>query len=306
MPAPTTCPAGPGAAPADSGPAAAPVPDRIGRYHVEELLGTGGSAHVYRARDPEGGHQVAIKRSRTDVSGPPGVDRDRVRAEGEALRTVASADVIGLLDEGEEDDSSHLVLELITGGTLGGRLRSGLVGDPWQTARVGAALRGALEAVHACGLVHRDVQPANLLIRQTGPPCDRPGELLAHQERPVLADFGIATAASTHDPRPPAERLGTRLYRAPEQVRGDGRVTTSADLYGATAVIVSVLSASLPPPPEQVAELAGVLRPRWSTFVRVGMHPDPAQRVASADDWYGGLLAAIDADLLRAGHRALG
>ncbi len=294
-------------APAAADPGAGPVPDRVGRYRPEALLGTGGSAHVYRARDPRSGRSVALKRSRpeTDPGDPPGANQRRVRAEGEVLRTVACADVVGLLDQGDDDDASHLVLDLADGGTLGGRLRAGRVGDPWQTARVGGALRGALEVVHAHGLVHRDVQPANLLIRSTDAAIGPTPGVLAPGERLLLADLGIATPTAAAGRPAPDRRVGTRLYRAPEQVTGDGRVTGAADLYGATAVIVSVLSASLPPPPERVAELVDVLRPRWQTLVRVGMHPDPAQRFASADDWHGCLVAALDDDLRRAGHRGL-
>ena len=125
-----------------------------------------------------------------------------MHAEGEVLRTVAGADVIALLDEGDEGGASHLVLELADGGSLGDRLRAGLVGDPWQTAQVAASLRGALEVVHAHDLVHRDVQPANLLIRRSGP-ASSAAALLDRGERLLLADFGIATAASTHARRPP-------------------------------------------------------------------------------------------------------
>lgn len=192
------------------------------RFEIGAELGHGAYSIVYEARLE--GVRCALKVPRVRASWTRDVYREAV-----ALARVRHAGLPAVLEVGETDGLPYLAMELVEGETLADKLARGPMAE-------GAALAlckhlvEALGAVHAAGLVHRDVKPRNLIVERTG--------------RLRLVDFGFAT---------PIERAGvastaagTRGYAAPEQFRAPTRVDARADLYAVGAVLFECISGRLP------------------------------------------------------------
>lgn len=275
-------------------------PVTLGRFVVESELARGGCGVIHLARDPASGRRVAIKRAVTDAHGDRADNDERILAEASVLRAVAGDAVIELLEVGDHDDQPFLVLELAERGSLGARLSAGRRGDPWSTVAVARCLARALTPAHGRSIVHRDVNPANLLLVGSGPDSSS-STLVGSDERLVLADFGVAATASELE-RGPWRESGTRLFRAPEQAEAGHPVGSAVDVHGATAVVVSAISGALPPSPDELPGWLAELRPRWRDFVATGMAADPSRRHPSMTDWFDALLDAVNHDLARAGH----
>lgn len=251
----------------------------VDRYELGRPLGRGRHAVVYQAYDRRVGREVAIKRLVLD--GEPGRGDARVLgarffAEARTLARVRSPHVVALLDV--QPAHRFIALSLCRGGNLRVAMRRRLLG-PAHLAQVGAALQHALAAVHAAGAVHRDVKPANILVREA-----REGSPIA------LADFGLAQ----HDARgatSPAGPAGTLRYLAPE-LRGaaDGRppaATPASDRFSAGVVLLelALYPAALPGEFDHVggdftaeALVPGGLPDGWTDRLRRLLATDPAAR----------------------------
>ncbi len=202
-------------------------------FVLQELLGQGGMARVFRARHGEDGAEVAVK-----VLMAADARKMRFRsAFADEVRAVASLNhpgIVEVYDYGElrEDDipaefsnlqagSPFLVMELIDGGSLHERNRA----YSWSSLRsILLQILDALAHAHARGVIHRDVKPANILQTSPAPTGER---------RIRLADFGISDAMSRHaDPSESSNSSGTPLYMAPEQFTGDPYLSGPwTDLY---------------------------------------------------------------------------
>ncbi|MCB9712528.1 MAG: serine/threonine protein kinase [Myxococcales bacterium] len=244
------------------------------RYELGRPLGRGRHAVVYEAYDRHVGRKVAIKRllqpdaRRGDL--PERVLQSRFFAEALTLARVRSPFVVALLDV--QPRHRFIALELCRGGNLRLALRRGLVG-PADVPRIGEQLRAALAAVHAAGAVHRDVKPANILVRgrRRGAPV-------------ALADFGLAVG---HDPHRTATNAGTLRYLAPELRRGGARATPASDRFSAGVVLLELAYAPRPLP-EALDRLdteldAASLTPEglpepWPQRLRNLLSPDPEAR----------------------------
>ncbi len=214
------------------------------RYEIGRPLGRGRHAVVYEAYDRHVGRQVAIKRllgEEARLDGVPArVVEARFFAEARTLAQVCSPYVVSLLDV--QPRHRFVSLELCRGGNLRLALRRGLV-DGRDLPRIAAQLRSALFAVHAVHAVHRDVKPANILVREK-----RSGSPIA------LADFGLAIdrasdlaqSQSSSSARPRA-RAGTLRYLAPEVRRG-APASSLSDIFSAGVVLLELALAPLPLP----------------------------------------------------------
>lgn len=185
----------------------------VGGYTLISRLGSGAMGSVWRVRD-DGGHQYAMKILRDslaeeDASGERSRDqltaRERLRREAMALQKVRHPGVCGIVDMELDDALAFIVTELIEGKNLRGDVRANgrYVGDDLE--RLGRKLIEAVKAVHAAGIVHRDIKPTNVMVSNTGP---------------VLVDFGIAMGEGESHVTRTGLVMGTPGFIAPEIIDG--------------------------------------------------------------------------------------
>jgi serine/threonine protein kinase len=204
---------------------------RVAGYLLERLVGVGGMAAVYQARDERLGRVVALKLLAGDES-----VRMRFVREARAVAAVDHPHIIPVYAAGEADGMQFIAMRFVAGDTLGGIIRVHGALSPRRAAAFISPVASALDAAHAAGLVHRDVKPGNILVdsRRGGP------------EHAYLTDFGIARAMLSAGTLTVAGQfLGTPDYAAPEQVDGqpvDGR----ADQYALACVAFELLSGTVP------------------------------------------------------------
>lgn len=156
------------------------APSHIGRYHVEEPLGSGGVGVVYAARDPKLGRRVAVKLLRPDHDARDPVRAgERLREEAQAMARLAHPNVVTVYDVGEHDGDVYIAMELVEGRSLRDWLTD--TARPWREVlgMYFQAGRG-LAAAHDAGLVHRDFKPPNVLV--------------GHDGRARVVDFGLASS----------------------------------------------------------------------------------------------------------------
>ncbi|MET3987888.1 putative Ser/Thr protein kinase [Streptomyces sp. PvR034] len=202
------------------------VPGRIGGYAVERELGAGGMGTVYLARS-RGGRAVAVKVARPELAADPHF-RARFRAEVEAARKVGGFHTAPVVDADPEAAAPWLATAYIPGPTLSQMIAEQGPLDEAELRLLGAALAEALQAVHACGLVHRDLKPGNIIMAGDGP---------------RVLDFGIARAVESTRLTATGAAFGTPGFLAPEQAQGN-EVTSSADVFALGAVLVAAAGGS--------------------------------------------------------------
>ncbi len=203
------------------------------RYRIDELIGRGGMAAVYRAKDELLGRDVAVK---LFPAGPVDDEDFRLRQENE-MRLLAEFDhpgLVRLFDAGTDirDPAfprAFLVMELVSGSDLRAHIAKGPL-TVEETARLGAQLASALELVHAKGIIHRDIKPANILLTE-----DPAGKRDAK-----LADFGTARTNEGHRLTATGVTVGTAHYLSPEQAMGTG-LTPASDIYSLALVLLECL-----------------------------------------------------------------
>ena len=214
------------------GPLAGLAPgSRVAGYLIEELVGVGGMAAVFRARDVGLGRRVALKL----LAGDEAI-RQRFAGEALAAAAVDHPNIIPVYAAGEADGYQYIAMRFVVGEDLHALIRR----EGGLPARRAVAfispVASALDAAHEAGLVHRDVKPANILVD------DRPG----WPEHVYLSDFGVARhLRSVGSVTVPGQFLGTPDYAAPEQASGqhvDGR----ADQYALACVAYELLTGSVP------------------------------------------------------------
>ncbi len=231
-----------------------------GRYRLRRRLGAGGMAAVWLARDERLGRMVAVK----VMAEAPSADArwfERFEREARAAAAISHPNVVRVFDFGIEDGRPYLVMEYAAGADLAACLADAEMSAPEPVA-VARGLLAALDAVHAAGIVHRDVKPANVVLDAYG------------QAR--LTDFGIAQPGDATSLTQTGMIVGTLKYLAPEVATGEP-ATARSDLYAAGLVIRELVGAR---PAPELAPLIAALTPS-----------DPEQRPGSAKD----ALALIDA-----------
>jgi serine/threonine-protein kinase len=210
---------------------------RDGRYRVERLLGHGGMATVYLTHDEELHRPVAVKLLAESLAGDASF-RARFLREARLAARLSHPNVVGVYDVGEtEEGRPYIVMEYVPGTTLAGL---GPVAPKQAVELAAQACRGLAHA-HAAGVVHRDVKPQNLLLREDG--------------TVKVADFGIARAAEATALTQAGTVLGSAAYLSPEQALGR-EVTAAADIYSLGAVLYELLTGRPPYEFESLTDLA--------------------------------------------------
>ena len=201
----------------------------LGRYRLERLIGRGGMAEVWEARDQTLGRRVAVKIILPNLSAETRF-HERFLSEARAVAALEHENVLPIYDFGDAAGEPYLVMPFLENGTLAERLERGAV-TPAQAIEWIRQLASALDAAHAAGVLHRDVKPANVMLGGGG--------------RLLLADFGIAKSNQSADLTATGIALGTPAYMAPELARGEG-ATSASDRY-ALGVLAYELLCGRPP-----------------------------------------------------------
>ena len=202
-----------------------------GRYRLDQTIGEGGMARVYRAEDLALRRTVAIKVMRGLADGTPA--GDRAHSETTLLASLSHPSLVTLYDAHvSTSEPSYLVMEYVQGPTLGARLAVGAL-PPSEVAALALDLAEALHVVHERGIVHRDIKPSNVLL-WTSPLPDR-------AFRAKLTDFGIAYLLDSTRVTAPGTVIGTAAYLAPEQVRGE-QPSSAADIYSLGLLLLESLT----------------------------------------------------------------
>jgi len=195
-----------------------------GRYRLRRRLGAGGMASVWLADDDRLSRSVAVKLM-TDRLADDAEWRERFQREARAAAAISHPNVVSVFDFGLDEGRPFLVMQFVDGVTLAEALRDGHAID---AGRLAIELLEALDQVHAAGIVHRDVKPANILLDGSG--------------RAYLTDFGIAQSQDATALTQTGVVIGTLSYLAPEVLTG-ASATAASDLYAAGKVIAEAAGA---------------------------------------------------------------
>lgn len=275
--------------------------DMFGRFTIRARIGRGGFGDVYRAWDPRLGREVALK-----VMGPRArrspLAEERFVREARTTATLTHPNIVAIYDRWDDAASPALApwvaLELLTGGTVADRARTGPL-PPREVLPLAYELARGLARIHEAGLVHRDIKPENLMlagdgslrITDFGLARRADGEPVAGAPEPMAG-----AAAASPGAAPPTDRItasgavvGTWAYAAPEQVRGV--VAPSADVWSVGVTLVELLRGEHPfaghlRDPDVILALAAevaeiplpAMPPRLATVLRRCLQYDPARR----------------------------
>jgi serine/threonine-protein kinase len=251
-----------------------------GRYHLLDRAGSGGFGTVYRAVDTRLDRTVAVKIVRPDFSHDPDY-RARFEREARLASSVCHPNVVYTFDYGEEGHRLYLVMEWLVGPSLLDVLsRRGPL--PWTVAApMVASMLDGLGAIHVVGLAHRDMSPRNVL--------------LPHAEMPKIIDFGVAKRLDDIQFTRPGLAIGSPLYIAPEQIRGD-RISAATDLYAVGALLFQLLTGQpvfdgrtadrllyqqLHELPRDPRTLVPTIPQAVASAILTCLHKDPAERYPS-------------------------
>jgi len=287
---------------------------RLGPYEIISVLGAGGMGEVYRARDPRLQRDVAIKVLPMAFSAD--VNRlHRFEQEARAAAALNHPNILAVFDIGTDAGAPFIVSELLEGGTLRERVRSGPVAVRKATEYALQIARG-LAAAHEKGITHRDLKPENVFVTQ--------------DQRVKILDFGLAkltqdqlalasAVPTAPSPTQPGVVLGTVGYMAPEQVRGQP-ADHRADLFALGAILYELLSgrrafsretapetmaAILNQDPPDLSAAAAPIPPALVRIVNRCLEKDPSARFQTASDLAFALEGLSDASSASAAARGV-
>ena len=202
----------------------------IGRYVIEQLIGRGGMANIYLARDPNTERQVAIKIMPYQFNYNEEF-RARFQREARVIATLEHANIVPVYDFGEENAQLYIVMRYMAGGSLAQMLDGPMPMD--ETLAIVERLAEALDDVHAQGIIHRDLKPDNILFDYNG--------------NAYLSDFGIVKLAQSNSLMTATGlSAGTPAYMSPEQIQAKIALDGRSDVYALTVIVYEMLAGEPP------------------------------------------------------------
>src|SRR5215469_16428285 len=272
-------------------------PGLFRKYELQERLGRGGMAEVWKAFDPRLQRYVAIKFLHGALQSDPTFVMRFVR-EARAVASLRHPNIVQIYDfetpaQEVEDVPAYMVMDYIEGPTLADYLRETSTAhkfpSPTEMASLFLSISDAIDYAHQRGLLHRDIKPANILLDQHNTVRNPMGE-------PVLTDFGIARMLGSAAGTLTATTIGTPIYISPEQARGDPGSTVS-DIYS-LGVILYEMCTGMPPfvddspfailhqhvntPPRSPGSINPAISPELAQVILRGLAKEPRERFPSA------------------------
>lgn len=205
--------------------------DRIGDYILGESLGVGTVGSVFRVRHASTDEEFALKILLPELSKDESI-KARFQRETEVLQRLSHPNIVSYYGSGVYQDRLYYVMELVEGGSLKDiLLKQGRIS--WQDSiEVGWQICSALQHAHNQGIVHRDLKPANLFFTKNG--------------KLKLGDFGLALDLAGAELTTAGLTVGTYLYMAPEQIRGERRISGQTDLYALGCLLFRMIAGQAP------------------------------------------------------------
>ncbi|MDQ0215079.1 serine/threonine-protein kinase [Oikeobacillus pervagus] len=265
------------------------------RYKIKEMIGGGGMANVYLARDMILERDVAIKVLRLDFATEEEFIR-RFQREAQSTTSLVHPNIVNIFDVGEEDDIYYIVMEFVDGMTLKQYIQQYSPIPVEKAIDIMKQLALAISHAHQNSIIHRDIKPQNILI-------DHDGNI-------KITDFGIAMALSATSITQTNSVLGSVHYISPEQARG-GMATKKSDIYSLGIVMFELLTGRLPFSGESAVSIAlkhlqseTPSLKRWNpnipqsveNIVLKATAKDPFYRYNSVDEIVDDLSTALDPD----------
>ena len=260
--------------------------DRVlgGRYTVQDKIGTGGMAIVYRGLDEVLGRTVAIKTMLPQYAADPSFAA-RFKQEAQAAAALQSPYIVAVYDWGKDGDTYYIAMEFLRGTDLKSGIRKHGALDGKKVAQIGSQIAQALSVAHRHDIIHRDIKPQNIMVQPDG--------------NIKVMDFGIARAKNSHLTQDNSV-LGTAHYVSPEQTQGKDLGPTT-DIYSLGIVMYEAATGKLPfdgddaisvalkqvneqpVPPSQVNPAVDAA---LESIILKCMQKDPADRFQTADELY--------------------
>lgn len=257
------------------------VPDKVGKYELQSVIGQGGMGMVYKGYDRDIDRIVAIKVMHPYLAAQSaGLDlMQRFKQEARAAARCVHNNIVTVFDYGISQDSPYIVMEYVEGLDLHSFLKAEQAIPLRQIADIILQTLAALDYAHRCGVIHRDIKPANILLLESG--------------LVKVADFGIAKL-DTSELTAPGDIIGTPIYMSPEARTGlptDART----DLYAVGMVLLRLISGKrlmqgdggtpdlteLPPP----SELGPAEQAQFQDLLKTALAPHPEDRFQSAHEF---------------------
>ena len=252
------------------------------RYELQELIGGGGMADVYKAQDKLLDRAVAVKILHQQYANDAEFV-EKFRREATAAAKLAHPNIVNIYDVGEDGGSQYIVMEYVSGPTLKEVIQQKGCLEPIEAVRIAKEIASALESAHRNNLVHCDIKPHNILVMPDG-----------HIK---VTDFGIARAVSASTMTYSGSVMGSVHYFSPEQAKGTV-ITTKSDVYSLGVVLYEMLTGQLPfngetsvsialkhlqEEPVSIRQLNPSRLPVLEAIVQKAMSKDPADRPNSTE-----------------------
>lgn len=295
-------------------------PGQLGKYELQERLGQGGMAEVWKAFDAGLQRYVAIKFLHTTWQADPTFLTRFVR-EAQAVASLRHPNIVQIYDfetaaPGTENPLAYMVMDYIQGPTLADYLRitSHVRKFPSAAEMVSLffSISEAVDYAHQRGLLHRDIKPANILLDRSHTARNSMGE-------PMLTDFGIAKILGGTDGTLTSTMMGTPLYISPEQALGRA-VSVASDIYSLSVILYEMCTGSQPfrgetsfdilqqhfsAPPPSPERLNPAVSPALAAVILRGLAKDPAARFPSAMALTSALAEALGVSLPTSSRRPI-